>query len=126
MDLKELFDKFCHNYDVRILNDSKRRAKYKPLHFQFPDDADIIQSSVNMEYEKVYTVEIPESRLKSLVELEAKFYQGLRSEERNMFESLMNKQREEHFLRNEYPAVRKAWERYSTLLNLVKSGKEPI
>lgn len=126
MDLKELFNKFCGNYKVRILNDSKRMAKYKPLNFQFPEDADIIQSSVSVDYEKVYTLEIPESRLNSLIEMEAQFYGSLRHQERDMFEYLMTKEREEHFLRNEYPAVKKAWERYSTLLNLCKSGKEPI
>jgi hypothetical protein len=125
MDLKELQEKFCSNYSVAILNDSKRRAKYKPLHFQSIEDADVISPTLNMEYEKVYTLEIPESRLVSLIEMEAQFYGGVRHQERNMFEHLMAKQREEHFLRNEYPAIKKAWERYSTLLNLVKSGKEP-
>jgi hypothetical protein len=34
------YDDFCRNYEVNVLNDSKRRARYRmPKFFQQPDDA---------------------------------------------------------------------------------------
>ena len=68
---KEL-DQFCENYEVRVLNDSKRRARYHPPRFfTDPSRADLIRNDiVEYETEQVYTVEIPEGRLRALVEME--------------------------------------------------------
>jgi len=69
-------NKFCENYEVRVLNDSKRRARYHPPRFfTDPSRADIIRHDVvEYETEQVYTVEIPEGRLRTLVEMERKFF----------------------------------------------------
>ncbi len=118
---KEL-DKFCENYEVRVLNDQKRRARYRPPQF-FTDPlrADIIRNDfIEHESERVFTVEIPEGRLRALVELEQRFFkwhhhtQG----EIDMFQMLMDKEREESFMRQTNPAVQKAYEQYSIMLNL--------
>lgn len=113
---------FCENYEARVLNDSKRRARYHPPRF-FTDSsrADIIRNDiVEYETEQVYTVEIPESRLRTLVEMERKFYKWQRhtKTEVDMFETLMNKEREEAYYRSTNPAVQKAYEQYSMMLNL--------
>jgi hypothetical protein len=118
---KEL-DQFCNNYEVRVLNDSKRRARYHPpKFFTDPMRADIIRNDiVEYETEQVFTVEIPEGRLRALVEMEMRFFKWQRHSqgEVDMFETLMNKEREEAYFRQSNPAVQKAYEQYSIMLNL--------
>ena len=115
--------KFCENYEVRILNDTKRRARYHPPRFfTDPMQADLIRNDiVEYETEKVIALEMPESRLRALVEMERRFYNWQRhtKTEVDMFETLMNKEREEAYLRATNPAVQKAYEQYSIMLNLV-------
>ena len=116
------FKDFCRNYEVNVLNDQKRRARYRPsTFFTDPERADIIRNDiVQYETEQVYTVEIPEGRLRALVEMEKRFYkwQHHNRSEVDMFETLMNKEREEAYLRSTNAAVQKAYEQYSMLLNL--------
>lgn len=118
---KEL-DEFCNNYEVRILNDQKRRAKYHPpKFFTDPYRADVIQKDiVSYETEQVFTVEIPEGRLRALVEMESRFFKWQRHSqgEVDMFQTLMDKEREEAYYRSTKPAVQKAYEQYSIMLNL--------
>ena len=116
------FKDFCQNYEVNVLNDQKRRARYRPpTFFTDPERADIIRNDiVQYETEQVYTVEIPEGRLRALVEMEKRFYkwQHHSRSEVDMFETLMNKEREEAYFRSTNAAVPKAYEQYSMLLNL--------
>jgi hypothetical protein len=118
---KEL-NQFCENYEVRVLNDSKRRARYHPARFfTDPYRADIIQKdTVTYETEKVYTVEIPEGRLRTLVEMERKFFNYVAHHDKpiDMFQTLMDKEREEAHFRHTNAAVQKAYEQYSIMLNL--------
>ena len=118
---KEL-DQFCENYEVRVLNDSKRRARYHPPRFfTDPMRADIIEKdTLNFETEQVYTLEIPEGRFRALVEMEQRFFKWQRHSkgEVDMFEMLMDKEREEAHYRHTNQAVQKAYEQYSMLLNL--------
>jgi len=117
---KEL-DQFCNNYEVRILNDQKRRARYyPPQFFTDPYRADVIQKDmISYETEQVFTVEIPESRLNTLVEMEKRFMNHRDNPSvRDMFEMLMDKEREEAHYRHTNAAVQKAYEQYSMLLNL--------
>ncbi len=116
--MDEHFKEFCENYEVRVLNDQKRRAKYSPSFFTDPLRADIVQTTI--ETEQVYTVEIPEGRLRALMELERRFYNFQRHNptQIDMFEALMAKEREESYYRHSNAAVQKAYEQYSILLNL--------
>ncbi len=120
--MSEELKQFCENYEVRVLNDTKRRARYHPARFfTDPERADIIRKDVDtFETERVITVEIPESRLRALVELERRFFKWQRhsSGEIDMFQTLMDKEREEASLRQSNPAVQKAYEQYSIMLNL--------
>ena len=124
---KEL-DQFCENYEVRVLNDSKRRARYHPPRFfTDPSRADLIRNDiVEYETEQVYTVEIPEGRLSALVEMEQRFFKWQRhsQSEVDMFETLMNKEREEAHYRHTNAAVQKAYEQYSLMLNLAGYQKK--
>lgn len=113
--------KFCENYEVKVVNDNGRYARYRPpTFFTDPERADIIRNDViECQTERLFTVQIPESRLKTLVELENRFYNHRNSEGmRDMFETLMDKEREEAYYRHTNEAVKKAYEQYSMLLNL--------
>lgn len=118
---EELKD-FCRNYEVNVLNDSKRRARYHPPRFfTDPERADVIcKDFTEFETERVITIEIPEGRLQALIELEKRFFRMQRhsQSEVDMFQILMEKEREESFYRNTNSAVQKAYEQYSMMLNL--------
>ena len=119
--MDENLKKFCKNYEVKVVNDTQRYARYRPpSFFTDPARADIVRNDlVDMQTETLYTVQIPESRLKALVELENRFYNHRNSDGmRDMFETLMDKEREETFYRNSNEAVKKAYEQYSIMLNL--------
>ena len=120
--MSEGLEEFCKNYEVRVLNDQKRRARYHPAKFfTDPFRADIIRNDVvEYETEKVYTVEIPEGRLQTLVDMERKFfnYVSHHNQPIDLFQTLMEKEREEAHYRNTNQAVQKAYEQYSIMLNL--------
>jgi hypothetical protein len=89
--------------------------------------ADIIEKdTLNFETEKVYTVEIPEGRLRTLVEMERKFFNYIdhRGKPIDMFQMLMDKEREEAHYRHTNSAVQKAYEQYSIMLNLAGYQKK--
>ncbi len=118
--MTEKLKKFCENYEVKIVNDQKRYARYRrPQFFTDPYNASIIQDTMDMQTEKLYTVELPESRLNTLVEMENRFMNFRNSDHsRDMFEMLMDKEREEAHFRHTNAAVQKAYEQYSLMLNL--------
>jgi len=124
---KEL-NQFCENYEVRVLNDSKRRARYHPAKFfTDPSRADLIRNDIiEYETEKVYTVEIPEGRLRTLVEMERRFFNYVEHHDKpvDLFQTLMDKEREEAHYRHTNPAVQKAYEQYSLMLNLAGYQKK--
>jgi hypothetical protein len=89
--------------------------------------ADIIQKdTITYETEKVYTVEIPEGRLRTLVEMERKFFNYVAHHDKpiDMFQTLMDKEREEAHYRQTNKAVQKAYEQYSIMLNLAGYQKK--
>jgi hypothetical protein len=120
--MKEKIDQFCKNYEIQIVDDQKRRARYHPpKYFTDPLRADIVRKDfVEYETEKVFTVQIPESRFRALVEMEQRFF-GRHNHgysDADMFAMLMEKEREESWHRQSSTAVQKAYEQYSIMLNL--------
>ena len=113
---------FCENYEVQVLNDQKKRARYHlPRFFTDPENASIIRDDlVSFETERVFTLEIPESRLRALIELEQRFFKWQKHTkgEVDFFDMLMRKEREEAGYRHSNEAVQKAYEHYSLMLNL--------
>ena len=112
---------FCNNYEVKVVNDTQRYARYRrPTFFSYEKDASLIRNDLeDIQTEKLYTVQIPESRLQTLVEMEKRFMNHRDDPGgRDMFEVLMNKEREETFYRKTNPAVAKAYEQYSLMLHL--------
>ena len=115
--MEDNLKKFCENYDVRVVNDTGRAARYHPPRFF----TDVIRNDV-VEYqtEKLYTLQIPESRLKTLVEMEKRFFNNNPHSQgyTDMFEMLMSKEREESNFRMTHESVKKAYEQYSMMLYL--------
>ena len=120
--MKEQIDQFCKNYEIQIVDDQKRRARYHPpRYFTDPMRADIIsRDTVEFETEKVFTVQIPESRFRALIEMEQRFFGNHHHgySDADMFAMLMEKEREESWHRQSSEAVQKAYEQYSIMLNL--------
>jgi hypothetical protein len=115
-------NKFCENYEVKIVSDSGRYARYRPpVFFSDPGRADIVRNDViDYHTEKLYTLQIPESRLKTLVDMEKRFFNNFPHDKghSDMFDMLMSKEREEAHYRHTNEAVKKAYEQYSLMLNL--------
>ena len=126
--MNEELEQFCKNYEVRVLNDQKRRARYHPPRFfTDPERADIIRNDiVEYEHERVFTIEIPEGRLRALLEMERRFFKWHHhnKNEIDLFQTLMDKEREESYHRNTNPSVQKAYEQYSIMLNLAGYQKK--
>jgi hypothetical protein len=120
--MDEELKNFCTNYEVKVVDDQKRYQRYRPpIYFSDPTRADLIRDDiVEFKTERLYTLQIPESRLQSLVEMEKRFFAQHRHDRGavDMFEMLMNKEREESWYRQSNPAIKKAYEHYSMLLNL--------
>lgn len=119
--MDDKLNQFCKNYEVKIVNDTQRYARYRrPTFFSYEHDASLISNELaEVQTEKLYTVQIPESRLKTLVEMEKRFMNHRDNPgARDMFETLMDKEREEAHYRHTNEAVKKAYEQYSIMLNL--------
>jgi hypothetical protein len=120
--MDEKLKKFCENYEIQIVDDQKRRARYyPPRYFTDPLRADFVSRDfVEYETEKVLTVQIPESRFRALVEMEQRFFGNHTHgySDADMFAMLMEKEHEESWYRQSNTSVQKAYEQYSVLLNL--------
>ena len=121
--------KFLNNHSIRVLDDSKRSYKsnrFNTALFQFPDDYNkfIRDEFVRYDTEKLYTVEIAESELERLARFEAEVYNHMQERGHfGIFEEIMQQKEQERYLEEKYPAVKKAYEQYSLLLKLAKSGE---
>ena len=117
---------FCRRHNIKLLNANKRFARYRPMYNYFtePDDFNVISSKAIMDTEPLYTVEIPESDIKRIQEFEDQVFGNMKEQGHyGLFQNLMEMKEEEARIRRENPAVQKAYENYSLLLNLCKGGK---
>ena len=93
--------------------------------FRYPDDYNRVDAvEVVRETEPLYTIQVSESELEKIAELENMIFKHM--SERGlygMFEYLMRQKEEEQYLRDTNPAVKKAYEHYSLMLKLAKSGE---
>lgn len=129
MSTSEVTDKFLNEHAIRIIDRNKRAHKRKRVnvdYFEFADNYDMLRSGVThkLETEPLYTVEIAESELNRLAEFENNVFNNMKQQGHyNVFETLMEQKREEIYLRETYPAVKKLFEQYSMMLSLAKSGQ---
>jgi hypothetical protein len=119
-------ESFCKKYGIKILNNTRRCIRSLPpfKFFQHEHDKDIINShSVVYDSEPCYTIEIPKSKFEALIDVEGTFYNNIEdSSSRNIFQTWMQQQSEERYLRNKYAAVKLAYENYSAMLAWVKEN----
>jgi hypothetical protein len=93
--------------------------------FRFDDDYNkFLSDRITFETETLYTVEISESEFQRLAEFEKQVFNNMAQNGHfNLFETLMEQKEQERYLRDNYPAVRKAYEQYSLMLKLAQSGE---
>jgi hypothetical protein len=92
--------------------------------FESTSDYNIVMTeNIPFETERLFTVEISESELEAISEFEAQVFNNLKETGHyRMFEVLMEQKEREKYLRERYPAVKKAYENYSLMLALANSG----
>jgi hypothetical protein len=119
-------DKFLHRHHIQIADNSKRWHRAKPLkaYFTSPDDYNSVIENLQYETEKLYTIQIPESELTRIAEFEEQVFNNMAQPGHfNMFEMLMEQKEKERYLKDTYPAVKKAYEQYSLILKMAQSGE---
>jgi DNA repair ATPase RecN len=120
--------KFAHDHNIRVIDSNKRaykhtRANVTLFHCQ-NDYNKFYTDHLTFDTETLYTVEISESELQRIAEFEEQVFNNMKSQGHyNMFETLMEQKEQEKYLRNNYPAVKKAYEHYSLMLKLAQSGE---
>ena len=125
--MNENIKDFCQNHRIQVLNTNKRAHRYHKVninYFRDPMDFNKIYEDVVYDSEPLYTVEIAESELERIADFESEVFNNMKqSGHYRMFEVLMEQKEREQFLRDKYPAVKKAYEQYSLLLKLSESGE---
>lgn len=130
MNLNDDTTKFAQRHNVKVLNAGRRTVRpsmIKTSYFDHPDDLNIVNSfstHTAFDTEPLLTVEIPLSELERIANFENQVFNNMAQKGHfNMFETLMEQKEEEKFLKDKYPAVKKAYEHYSLMLKLAKSGE---
>ena len=118
---------FCQQHHITVLNTNKRAHRYHKInlnYFKDPMDFNRVYEDVVYDSEPLYTIEIAESELERIADFESEVFNNMKqSGHYRMFEVLMEQKEREQFLRDKYPAVKKAYEQYSLMLKLAESGE---
>ena len=113
---------FHEKYEMRVIDDNKRyvRRHYAGTMFSDMYDKDLVTNNFVQQTEKLLTITIPESRLEELEKINNIFYNNIEvaSDQRRMFELIMEQRYAERAMRKQFPGVQEAYEHYSTLLHL--------
>lgn len=120
--------KFVNQHGIRVIDTNKRAYRHTLQNinlFRFADDYNrFLNDPVVFETETLYTVEIAESELERIAEFESRVFNNMAEKGHyNLFEALMEQKEQERYLRDAYPAVKKAYEHYSLMLKLAQSGE---
>jgi len=118
---------FCEEHMIRILDTNKRAHRYHKVnmnYFRDPIDFNAVVPEVVYDTEPMYTIEIAESELERIADFEAQVFNNMKKQGHyQMFEMLMEQKEQEKYLKNKYPAVKKAYEHYSLMLKMAESGE---
>ena len=126
---KDIKREFCEQHHIRVIDTNKRAHRYKKINLDYftnSENLDMIRDRIEFvqETEPLYTVEIAESELERIAEFERQVFNNIKETGHyRMFEMLMEQKEQEKYLRENYPAVRKAFEHYSLILKLAESGE---
>jgi hypothetical protein len=118
---------FCHDHNIRVIDTNKRAVRYFKINVNYFNDQydynKVMTHSIPMETEPLYTVEIAESELRKIASFESEVFNHMKQRGHyDMFGMLMEQKERENYLKNKYPAVKKAYEQYSLILKLAESG----
>ena len=118
---------FCEQHRIRVIDTNKRAHRYHKVnikYFKDPMDFNRVYEDIVADSEPLYTVEIAESELARIAEFESEVFNHMAKKGHyRMFETLMKQKEQENYLKNKYPAVKKAYEQYSLMLKLAESGE---
>lgn len=121
--------KFMQYHRIQVIDDNKRAHRHTRMHVKYfnnPADYNELTAMQAIEYEtiKLLTVEITESELESIADFEAEVFNNLKEHGHyRMFEHMTQLKEREKYIKNKYPAVKKAYEHYSLMLKLAESGE---
>jgi len=129
--MKYLNDKnlrdFCHSHAIKIIDQNKRAHKFNKInvnYFTDQSDYNIIKQEPLYDTETLYTIEIAESELEKIAEFESQVFNHMKQKGHyDMFSYLMQQKEREKYLKEKYPAVKKAYEQYSLMLKMAESGE---
>lgn len=120
-------EEFCRHHSVRVLDTNKRASRYHKVNVNFfkdPMDFNQVYEHIVYDSEPLYTVEIAESELERIANFESEVFNNMKKTGHyRMFEVLMEQKEHEKYLKEKYPAVKKAYEQYSLMLKLAESGE---
>lgn len=119
---------FCQGHDIRIVDKNKRVEKVRPLQLRYftnsMDYNEVKQDYIHFDTEQLYTVEIRESELIKIAEFESEVFNHMRQRGHyDMFNWIMEQKEREKYLKEKYPAVKKAYEQYSLMLKMAEAGE---
>jgi hypothetical protein len=124
---QENIRQFCEQHQIRVLDTNKRASKYHKVninYFKDPMDFNRVYENIVIDSEPLYTVEIAESELTRIADFESEVFNNMKKQGHyRMFETLMEQKEQEKYLKDKYPAVKKAYEHYSLILKLAESGE---
>ena len=125
--MSDKIQSFCEHHRIRILDTNKRASRYHKVninYFRDPMDFNHVYKDIAFDSEPLYTVEIAESELESVAKFEFEVFNNMKEKGHyRMFETLMEQKEHEQYLKEKYPAVKKAYEQYSLMLKLAESGE---
>jgi hypothetical protein len=125
-DSKKIEREFCRKYEIEVNRSHKQRYRRSMPVVQFhsyPDMNDIYDVTIAATT-RVPIVEllIPEDRYQELVESEERFRKMIEqvSRDPNAIDDILRREQRDYRVRTNNPAVKLAYEKYMTLLNMVK------
>ena len=123
----ENIKEFCEQHQIRVLDTNKRASRYHKVNINFfkdPMDFNRVYEDIVIDSEPLYTVEIAESELERIADFESEVFNHMKKQGHyRMFEMIMEQKEQEQYLKNKYPAVKKAYEQYSLMLKLGETGE---
>ena len=127
MEINKNIKKFCEQHQIRVLDTNKRASKYHKININFfkdPMDFNRVYEDIVIDSEPLYTVEIAESELARIADFESEVFNHMKKQGHyRMFEMIMEQKEQEQYLKNKYPAVKKAYEQYSLMLKMGEMGE---
>lgn len=126
--MKDTTKDFIKRHKINVLDGNKRAHKITRMNTKFFQNSSdynlVMREALPLETEILYTLEICDSELEKMADFEDQVYNNMRIHgHHRMFEMLMEQKEREKYLKEKYPAVKKAYEHYSMILKLAESGE---